>query len=415
MKEIYIIALRLLVILGFLCLGPSGSFSLFGSSAYAVEANSYDQALKQVSKWEATNKSTEAADALEGLVERYPQDYGLMAHAARLHFELGKYQLAARRYRQAMTLSEGSLESRLGLAWSLLRQGDRPGARRLFTALHHEFPADPSARKGLRLSKPTASVIFSPSFFVTFYGYPDHSSKNWGLGGLLSLPLMIKDRVFLQANYRFSNFFGPRGQGSNGNTSGRIASIFQQHEGFISGGLVLPSFGILGQYALIYDGDVSEAAHIAGLSARYSPWGDLLLDLSASIYPDLVVLRAAPAWRIRPLPWLTITPGVAVQGALEGSGSAAAETLVTGSLGVAVSSAAGSLWIGGKVGAERRPAYLSVPAVYNIPEQINFGLWAGASLKVGRGALFLSYELNQLELDQVTSMMHLATLGFRWK
>jgi hypothetical protein len=220
------------------------------------------------------------------------------------------------------------------------------------------------------------------------YGYQGHPTRVWGLALTLSLPLVIREQFLLAASYRFQYFTIKGEPGAGAGRRGRDG--FNQHELYLSAGLVRPSFGISGQYAYLNDGSgYTPQVHVAGLSARYSPWGDLLLAGNVALYQEMTVARLSPAWRLPLRPWLLLTPGLAIQVAsadeahdqLDGT----TEVLVNGSLSLALVGAAGSLWIGGKLGAEVRPADLDLPVIYNIPERVLFGAGVGGSLRLGGG------------------------------
>jgi hypothetical protein len=57
-----------------------------------------------------------------------------------------------------------------------------------------------------------------------------------------------------------------------------------------------------------------------------------------------------------------------------------------------------ALWAGAKGGPEMRPAYMTVDAIYNLKNQIDFGLWAGGSVNVGGDLrIQLRYSMDRLE------------------
>ncbi|MCA9705369.1 MAG: hypothetical protein KDK70_05950, partial [Myxococcales bacterium] len=77
-------------------------------------------AIEEVEALEERGRVAAAARRVEGLARDYPQDYGLRIWAGWLRYRAGHWRRAQRHYRQAIELSGGSVDSRLGLGWSLL-------------------------------------------------------------------------------------------------------------------------------------------------------------------------------------------------------------------------------------------------------------------------------------------------------
>ena len=377
---------------------------------------------------EKAKNPTAAAAVLEAISGEYTQDYRLFLRLAWLHFQAANYPEAARNYRRTLSLSSSCDEARQGLAWTLLRQGKREEAHSIFEAVLASSPGHASARQGSKLSEPPPTVVLSPSISTSFQGYQDHPQKSWGLSFTLSLPLLIKDRFWIGLDYRHSYFAGldyvGTGPGWRSLPLEFEGQDSSQNEGYLSLGVVRPRFGILGHYAFIEDNiDMLDHVHVAGLSGRYSAWGDILAEGSVTFYDDMQVYRIAPAWRLPLNKWLTITPSVAVQLASADGESdqleSQTEALVTGTINVTLVGSPGSVWVGGKFGDEVRPTFLSVPAVYNIPDRIDFGVWTGGRLALGTSwYLHASYCLEQMELrdadSRYTSYVHSANLGVGW-
>lgn len=400
-----------------LCLLIIGAGS---GEAQAQPEDEYARVTKRSIVLERAGEHARAAAQLEAIRSRYPQDFALQLRLAWLHFRAEHYELAERGYRRALALTPSSWEASLGLAWTRLRQGDRAAARAQFQSVLRQLPKNPSALEGLALSREPAALRLDPSLGTSLYSYQGHPTRSWGLAVTLSLPLVIREQLLLAASYRLQYFTvkGQQGQGRGGRSG------FSQHEVYLSAGLVRPTFGVIGQYAYLDDGSgYTPRAHVAGLSARYSPWGDLLLAGNVALYHDMTVARLAPAWRMPLRPWLLLTPGLALQ--LASADQAhdqlddTTEVLVTGSLSLALVGAAGSLWIGGKLGDEVRPADLDLPVIYNIPERVLFGGWVGGRLSLGGGwSLRAAYQLARLEARPVgqyaDSNLHLVSVGVAW-
>jgi hypothetical protein len=239
------------------------------------------------------------------------------------------------------------------------------------------------------------------------------------------LALWIKSRALLSAAYRFS-WFAPSSRAA----AGGYGATWRQHDGYVGAGYAAPRLGASLHYgvlsgALDTSPDYAEISHHIGGVFRYSPWGDGTLAATASLYPQEIVLRAEAGWAFpivaasRLRAWsLQLRPAVALQ-------RSGGETLPSGSLSLRVDHPRISAFLGGKYGTEIRPAYLAQEVVYNGPERIPLGLWAGLSVQPSaRDAvgLSLSYAFDRLLRDDpdagsptlsstVDSQAHYLTLG----
>ena len=167
---------------------------------------------------------------------------------------------------------------------------------------------------------------------------------------------------FFEGTYRYTRFEPAAGAG---------IGPWDQHEAYATLGFSRPLAGVALHYAFVHDGSGAlGASHHVGFTARVSPFGDVELRGSASFYDDMTVLRAEPSWRIPIAGGFSVRPGAAVAWA---SGAVRGTAMLTLSLDRSL----GSLWAGGKYGVETRPVYFAVPVVYDIPESIAYGAWAG--------------------------------------
>ena len=169
-----------------------------------------------------------AASLLAELAQQYQQDYHLQLRTAWLYFRAKRYVEAEGYYRRAVRLSEGSSESRLGLAWSLARGNKQRQARAIFGGLEQEQPYHPSVVLGLQLTD-SRTVRFFPSFAVAYHNYANHPLKSWAAATEIRLAVSWRRQLDFAATYRFSRFFARAlGSGSLGSEN----SDFDQHEGY---------------------------------------------------------------------------------------------------------------------------------------------------------------------------------------
>lgn len=390
----------------------------------AQAADPYTMALQRAVKLEGEQRPAAAAAALLKVEAQYRQDYALQLRLGWLLFEAGDYVRAQRHYRRALNLSPGSKDARLGLGWTLLRRGQQEEAREAFNAVLRRWPEDASALEGQGLCEQTSAIAASPRVAFTGHAYQDHPTKAGALGMSASLPMRILSHGFLSATFRYSRFWLNEGVILDGQAN----DSFEQYEGYFSAGVVFPLLGLVGHYAYLHDGSGTlGSAQLAGLTARFSPLGDIYLAASVGLYSDMTVYRVAPAWRIPLGGGFSLIPSLALQVATSTDQEShyqlqeTTEILPSGSLTLSYSGERLDLWLGGKYGAEVRPAYLDLAAVYNSTDRLAYGAWAGARVKLGQGwSLAAGYELVRLEQLDATygtttqSNLHLINLGASW-
>ena len=339
----------------------------------------YEEAFARATALERSGRLIEAARALESVAPLYPQDYALALQLAWTYFRAGIWAEAERHYRTALDLGQGAPDPRLGLALSLEKQGRCDEARGYLRPL----AADPVAAEALSRCKETPALTGYASLSFTGQRYPDHPYKSFAAGGTASAGISHRSGLFLGATYRYGHFSPP---------STSTSSAWDQHEGFVDLGYARKLFGLGFTYGVVSDGSgaFGTSKHF-GLSGRVSPFGDIVVNASASLYADLTVLRVEPSWKIPLAHGLSVTPGAAIQ-------RAGSETLATGLATLTLERPSFGLFVGGKYGDEVRPAYLDLPVVYDIGERAKYGVWAGGNVNVGGGfRIHLSYAMDRLE------------------
>ncbi|MCA9705319.1 MAG: hypothetical protein KDK70_05690 [Myxococcales bacterium] len=183
-----------------------------------------------------------------------------------------------------------------------------------------------------------------------------------------------------------------------------------QHQIHAAAGVTWPVAGALLQYGLLLDPGLRDV-HAVGTSLRWSPWGDVLLAASVTLEGDHPRPRLAPSWRLPVHPHVWLHPGASLQ--VDGS-----DALGTGRVTVTVHGSPGAVWLGGMGGRERRPALLDVPVIFNLAEDLRYGVWLGGHLALPRGlGLLASYELYGLEPADPAAPLaqaHYVSVGLQW-
>jgi hypothetical protein len=358
-------------------------------------ADAYDDAFAAAEALDRAGRPAEAASALSRALPLYPQDFALPREIAWRHFQSGRYDLAERYYRVALALSPSAPEAQLGLAASLERQGRCEEALPVYQGLSADFPA---AESGVRRCTPPPSWKVATGVSLTGMTFPSHTYKS--LAGMVALGLAFEHRsgFSLGGTYRYGRFSPADGAGID---------AWDQHEAYASLGFQRPFWGLAAQYGFVHDGSGAlGASHHVGLTGRLSPFGDLEVRASASFYDDMSVYRVEPSWRIPIAFGLSIRPAVAIQ-------SADGEAKVSGSGTLSLDRSRFGLFVGGKYGDEVRPAYLSLPVVYNILDTVKWGVWGGGSVNVTKGVrIHASYAMDRLEQpDGAQISAHALTLG----
>jgi hypothetical protein len=374
----------------------------------AQDVDPYDDALARAAALEAAGRFDDAARLLTAGLWYYPQDVGLPLAIAWLHRRAGHLGEAARFYGIALSRSPGSIDARLGLAAVLEAQERRDEARPIYERLAAEIPELDAAREGAARCAAAPAVRFTPYVALAGTVYPNHPVKALSAGVTAGAALAFRNGWFLSATYRYTHFVPATPPAPPPGQPPPIAiSAWDQHEGYFTAGWGIDKGGIDLTYAIVVDGSGAlGTSHHLGMTARWSPFGDIEVRASGSLYDDMKVLRVEPSWRIPIAFGLSIRPGV-------GLADAGGELLATGMATLALDRPRFSLWAGGKYGDEVRPVYLSVPLVYATVERIPFGAWAGAAVNVNSDVrIHLSYAMDRLEQpDGTASDAHTLAIG----
>jgi tetratricopeptide (TPR) repeat protein len=371
------------------------------AGATPARADTYTEALALAAELERDGHLDDAARVLESAVPIYRQDPALLLEIASIHRRAGRYELAERFYRAALAQSLGQHpDARLGLATTLADEGRCAEALPLFEALAEERPDIAAARAGVLRCTPAPAWRITPHLALTGALFPDHPVKAYAGGVTPGMTFAHESGFFFDATYRYTRFEP---------ATGASVGPWDQHEAYATLGFSRPIAGIALHYAFVYDGSGAlGASHHAGFTGRVSPYGDIELTASASFYGDMTVLRAEPSWRIPIAGGFSVRPGGAVEwasGVVRG----------TGMLTLSLDRSLGSLWAGGKYGVEIRPVYFNVPVVYDIPENIAYGAWAGAALNVNPDVrIYVSYAMDRLTWSTGASNAHALTVGGSW-
>ncbi|MFT3767461.1 MAG: tetratricopeptide repeat protein [Minicystis sp.] len=369
--------------------------TLVASTALAEDA--YDDAFNVSAALEQAGKLDEAASALEMVLPLYPQDYTLPLSIAWIHFRAGRFERAEHFYRLALAVSPGAADARLGLALAIERQQRCEEARVLYEGLAQERPDLAEAQAGLARCAPVPSWRVTAALSFSGVYFPDHPVKSLAGGGAVGGTFAHRSGFFFGGSYRYTRL-AP--------ASGVALDAWDQHEAYASLGYSDKLGGVAAHYAFLHDGSGAFGnSHHLGISARWSPFGDIELRGSASLYDDLKVFRVEPSWKIPIAFGLSIRPAIAVQ--------YAGEVLTTGMGTLSFDHPRLSLWAGGKYGDEVRPVYFGVPAIYDVSEKIAYGAWAGASVNVSNDVrIHLSYAMDRLkQSDGTATNAHAMTLG----
>jgi FMN reductase len=363
----------------------------------SATVDAYDGAMEKAHDEEARGDYAGAARTLTAVVDDYKQDYAIALELAWALAGAGNDATAERAYRVALARAPASRDARLGLAWTLAREG-RCGDARDMAAPLRDGDAASAMNRHCQASKRSGVAVYAA---FDAYAFPGIASKSTGLGALAGLTGTSASGWTFGGAFR-DTAFAP--------ASGSAASGFSQVEGYAHAGYEGRRLGLLLEGAVVDDGSalLGLSEHV-GASGRWSPFGDLLLDVSLSLYRDETVPRAALTWSLPVAGPLRLAPGFAAQ-------DVAGQWLGNASLAALLSISGASTWVGVKWGPEERPAYLLAQVVYDLPERVAWGAWAGTRLHVaGPLSMFATYSFDRLHgtppLQPATSDAHMATAG----
>jgi hypothetical protein len=383
--------------------------------ALATEGESgpvdYDAALANARAAADRGEPREAARILVPIAEAYPQDYEVALQLGWYAFSAGDYDAAERAYREAIARAPAAADARLGLAWTLVRRGDCRAASDEIRAL----AVDPRAKDVAAACAPKELADAPPatvlSFAFTRWKFPGDSLKTGANGFLASASEQVSREWNLGLTYRYASVDTQQSQTSLvpppgppfpprppvAQTTTRVSS-FAQHEAYAHATWSAGALG-LGLHAAVLteaSGALGTSEH-AGIVGRWSPFGDLLLDLSVSRYTDETIARVAPSWTIPIYGPLRVVTALAVQ-------RVSGETLASASLSLLLDWRDVSFWAGGKYGQEERPAYLAQSVVYDLTDRVTWGAWGGMRVRLADGiGVSATYAYDRLRVSGSSS------------
>lgn len=389
------------------------SVALLGLCAMTAPAwaDQYADASQLATERESQGKLDRAAEALEEIAPQYPQDLDLTLRMAWLRFRAMSYRRALSHYRHAEQISPESSDARLGIGWTLQWLGRCDDARPYFEALLAQHPEHSVAKDGLAACPHPRAVSVSMGATLTAMGYSDHYLRNAGVAVSPRLELSILGKWRIGAAYRYSDFFLKVAPLLASGSYAWSLSTINQHEAYAHAGYSSSTFALMARYAFTQDSRGStSAAHHIGASLRVSYLGDAQLHVANSIYSDLLIVRAAPSWR------LPIGRGFSVL--LGGVGQWASGSLLgSGVLELSFVRGRASLYAGGSYGEQLRPAQLELQVITNMLERIAASAWGGLSVQLPYTfSLILDYRYDRLRrLTDIPlsseSNAHYLTLG----
>lgn len=377
---------------------PLGAAALVAAltASSAALADDYEAASERADEAATRGDWAAAASALAPLLSTYPQDYDVALRLGGIELRRGRPADAARAYRSAIARSPLAAGGHRGLAVALDAEGRcEEAARALGTANALSLLPEAEASALLRCSAPPPFAAAAPppialapitrttiGVAAQAFAFPSHPTKQWAKGLALSADV-ARGAYEVGATGRVE-WITPQAVAG--------LSSFRQEEGYVRAGVGNERLGVSVLGAIVHDGSgvMGTSKHV-GAVGRLSGTTHLFLSGAASFYPDGTVLRLSPEWRV-PLDERTaLTPAFAVQRAL-------GETLFSGSLTLSHTWQRGTLYAGGKIGTEVRPAYLAASVVYDVPERILWGGWAGVLVKATSNvSIKAAYSLDRTE------------------
>jgi hypothetical protein len=345
----------------------------------------------------------EAAKALATLLPQAPDDGELHLRLGWLWFQAGDYEQAWIHYTRASKGLPDDPDPGLGLAWTAYRQGRSCTARTLFASVLERHPGLAAASEGLELVGNRCWTLTAGAA-ATGQKYAGNPWKNAAVGGTVNASVLYDDRLLFSVVGRYGWFWAGTGAGFE------VPPNFGQPEAYLSAAWVRDSWGVALHYAFADELNGNpQLTEVVGVSARVGLFG---AETSLSWTSTTVIERTEAGVRI-PLPaGLSLSPSAAGQWTPEG---------LRGSVALTASwqRKEFSLWVTGRWGREIQPVYLTVPAIYNIPDDVIGGVSAGLWIPVNpHFAIEPSYEWHRLELTgssgTLSSDAHFLTIGFQW-
>lgn len=360
----------------------------------------YYRALQRAEQEAVAGRFDAALQLVDVALQTYAGDYQLTLTRARLLVRMERYASAKISYADAIRISAGAPEARLGMGWLLSLQGECRGAIQEFREVLRIAPHDAAAQRGIaqcRWNEVAHGSLWLTGGAALFQSHPWKRRFGDTSGGFTIQP---PGGLLFGLAYHYLRLTA---------TDRRVEAIDQRElyaqAGFIAGGLTLLAHG-----ALVWSGDPwidgSTHAVISGHYRGLSSWlPELSAELAASRYPDFWVGRFATAWRFAAGTW-SILPGMALI-------RSQLNMLTSVSLSLSKSFGALSLWLGGKYGPELRAAYLSQFALLNSEDRSLWSITGGARMAVTKHWwLLVSYLYLKMHTpDGLAASMHFGSTG----
>lgn len=333
----------------------------------AAWATDYDGAFAEARRLESAGQYAAAADVLAPLGETYPQDYPLFLQLGWLRFQAGQYEAAEAAYRVAHALSDGSVESSLGLGWTLLRLERTEQARPYFVEAQLKAPDNASAAEGLAAATriDAARPAWRYGLYVgalgELYVDPATSTATPGLGGAAALALRFGAAAgtLSYAYLQYATSDGGAGAGPGPGGRRTLTAAAGRHQVYASLAWAPRAWGLSLHGGGLLSDELTSGYALGGV-ARWSPFGDLRLEGSFGRFDDDVrVARVAPNWTLPLGRVLFVTPGAAFQ-ASDG------RTFWSGALEVGARTARLTARVGGSYGQAYRSVLWAIPSIETV-------------------------------------------------
>jgi tetratricopeptide (TPR) repeat protein len=373
--------------------------SVHSCSGVAFADPDYYQALESADASVGAERFEAAERTIRTALRKYPNDYALTLKLAWIEFQWEHYLEAERVYRRASELSDGSLEARVGLGWSLIQQERCKDGVEVMRSVLTEEP-DENAERGISTCAERERLHGAVWGTASGSLYRGHPWLHAAGAGFFALRLQPTRKLEIGGAYRYARLVA---------SDIRVPAL-TQHEVYLAAGLIGKHMDLLGQGALVWGGDavVGGSRHVGStLRLKYltTMLSELAVDLTGSFYRDLWVIGMAPSATLTLGP-LSLTAAISVEQFQH-------DTLLSASLTPALALGAVSFWISGKYGPEYRAAYLSQFAVFNAADRTLWALLPGARIRAStHWSLFASYALLRLESgDGLPSTLHSVSVG----
>jgi tetratricopeptide (TPR) repeat protein len=362
----------------------------------------YYQAISSAERAASVGDLELAESALQTALRKYPRDFELTLKLGLIQFQRSEYAEAQQSYLLASALSDGSLDARLGLGWSLIELEQCPAGMQVLKSVLDEEPHayGYAASRGIETCLDRARLHGSVWLGLGGSLYQGHVWKKASGDGVVGLNLQPGRTVLVGAAYHFLALA----------TADHRVPGLNQHELYLQGGYNAANVSAMAHGALIWGGDAIVAGSLHGglsLHVRYleAALEEVVTDVTASHYQDLWVGRLSVAVRLA-FGQFRVTPGIAIEQFAHRTMAAASTTgeVLWGTV---------SLWVSGKYGEEYRAAYLSQFAIFNSDEYSRWSMGAGVRFRQDQHwTWFAQYALiGTRSADGLNSALHILSVG----